>query len=90
MEKPHLLQTDKKGRITLPPELRRQSGVFAYEVGASGTIKLKPVVGFVTSGQAYFWTKRWQKGEESASQDIREGRVTKVPHRKLKAFLAKL
>ena len=29
----------------------------------------------VDKSQAYFWTKRWQKGEKEAAQDIRAGWV---------------
>lgn len=91
MGRQNILQADQKGRITLPPEVRKKSeGLFTYEVDERGVIKLKPIVGLVTPDQAYFWTERWQKGEKAASKDIREGHVTKVSHRKLKKFLAKL
>lgn len=90
MPRPNILQVDQKGRITLPPEVRKKSeGLFTYEVNPSGVIQLKPVVGLVTPDQAYFWTRRWQEGEEKASRDIREGNTTKVPRRKLKKFLSK-
>ena len=29
----------------------------------------------IDKSQAYFWTRRWQKGEREASQDIKAGRV---------------
>jgi hypothetical protein len=29
----------------------------------------------VDKSQAYFWTRRWQKAEKEASQDIKAGRV---------------
>jgi len=29
----------------------------------------------VDKSQAYFWTKRWQKGEREADEDIEAGRV---------------
>jgi bifunctional DNA-binding transcriptional regulator/antitoxin component of YhaV-PrlF toxin-antitoxin module len=29
----------------------------------------------VDKSQAYFWTKRWQKGEREAAEDIEAGRV---------------
>ena len=90
MGRPGILQTDGKGRITLPLDVRKTSEIFTYEVDERGVIKLIPVVGLVTSDQAYFWTRRWQEGEEKASRDIREGRVTKVPHSKLKKFLSKI
>ena len=91
MARKNILQADEKGRITLPPEIRKESGgLFTYEVDPRGVIQLKPVVGLVTSDQAYFWTRQWQEGEKEASEDIKEGRVTKVPHKKLKKILNQL
>jgi len=29
----------------------------------------------IDKSQAYFWTRRWQKGEREASQDIKAGRI---------------
>ena len=29
----------------------------------------------IDKSQAYFWTKRWQKGEREAAEDIKAGRV---------------
>jgi antitoxin PrlF len=29
----------------------------------------------VDKSQAYFWTKRWQKGEKETAEDIKAGRV---------------
>jgi hypothetical protein len=29
----------------------------------------------VGKSQAYFWTRRWQKGEKEAAEDIKAGRV---------------
>jgi hypothetical protein len=29
----------------------------------------------VDKSQAYFWTKRWQKGEREADEDIKAGRA---------------
>ena len=29
----------------------------------------------IDKSQAYFWTKRWQKGEKEAAEDIKAGRV---------------
>jgi hypothetical protein len=29
----------------------------------------------VDKSQAYFWTKRWQKGEREADEDMKAGRV---------------
>ena len=29
----------------------------------------------VNKSQAYFWTRKWQKGEREAGEDIKAGRV---------------
>ena len=29
----------------------------------------------VDKSQAYFWTRKWQKGEKEAAEDIKAGRV---------------
>lgn len=39
-----------------------------------GSVHLIPVVGVITTKQAYFWTKRWQSGEEEGSLDLKKGR----------------
>ena len=31
--------------------------------------------GLIDKDQAYFWTKKWQKGERESERDIREGRT---------------
>jgi hypothetical protein len=45
------------------------------EIGEDGRIILTPVVAGDRS-QAYFWTPRWQKGEQEAEEDLRTGRVS--------------
>jgi len=91
MARQNILQVDSKGRITLPVEVRKRAqGLFTYEVDPQGTIRLKPIIGVVTPEQAYFWTERWQTGEKEASTDIQKGRVTRVPQKQLKKFLADL
>ena len=44
------------------------------EVAGDGSIVLRPAV-VSNVDQAYFWTSRWQAGEEAAEKDIREGRL---------------
>ncbi len=68
------------GRITLPGSIRRKVGLvegdlLRVEVREDGSIVLTPVVA-VDRSQAYFWTSRWQKGEQEAEEDIRAGRVS--------------
>ena len=31
----------------------------------------------IPASQAYFWTERWQEGEQQASADIRAGRLSR-------------
>lgn len=53
MERHNILQLDAKGRITLPPEIRkRSSGLFTYEMDPQGVVQLRPVVKLVTADQA--------------------------------------
>ena len=67
----------RNGRTTLPTAARRAAGIREGDTVAvaveGNTIVLSPGI---LKGQAYFWTKRWQKGEREASQDIAEARVT--------------
>jgi hypothetical protein len=44
---------------------------FAVEEGRAVLVSEKPV----DKSQAYFWTRRWQKGEREADQDIKAGRT---------------
>jgi len=73
------LKIQNNGQITLPDSLRREAqmdvgDLLTAEVAEDGSIVLRPAV--VSNGdQAYFWTSRWQAGEESAEKDIREGRL---------------
>ena len=45
-------------------------------IEVDGSIRLTPQVA-IDRSQAYFWTKRWQDGENQAEEDIRSGRVQK-------------
>lgn len=67
-------------QVTIPAKIRK---LLHIEEGATvdfhiedGMVVLKSKV-MIDSDQTWFWTKEWQKGEREASEDIREGRVTK-------------
>lgn len=65
----------KRNQITLPREFTPKGvSLFHCEKREDGSIVLTPQV-TVPASQAYFWTKRWQEGEASASVDIRAGRL---------------
>ena len=75
-----VVQLASNGRITLPSSIRRRAGLsegdlLRVEIGEDGRIILTPVVA-VDRSQAYFWTSRWQKGEQEAEEDLRAGRVS--------------
>lgn len=80
MSENEFVQLASNGRITLPGSIRRKAGVadgdlLRVEITEDGSIILTPVVA-VDRSQAYFWTSRWQKGEQEAEEDIRAGRVS--------------
>lgn len=64
-----------KNRITLPKDLIPE-GVSRFELHVDGTgrIILTPLIE-VPADQLWFWSKKWQKGEQQASIDITEGRM---------------
>ena len=73
------LKIHSNGQITLPASLRKEAQVdvgdsLTAEVAEDGSIVLRPAVA-VNHDQAYFWTSRWQAGEEAAEKDIQEGRL---------------
>lgn len=79
MSKNEVVQLTSNGRITLPGSIRRKMGLadgdlIRVEV-KEGVIILTPLVA-VDRSQSYFWTSRWQKGEQEAEEDIRAGRVS--------------
>lgn len=49
--------------------MKSRSGISRSYLGVEMPKKL------VDKSQAYFWTKRWQKGENEADEDIEAGRV---------------
>lgn len=68
----------RHGQITLPASVREQLGI---EEGDIVEIKVEEERAVLTpkrlvdKSQAYFWTRRWQKGEREAAEDIEAGRV---------------
>lgn len=75
---PTLLQLRKNGQLTLPASIRSQVNVdegdsFEVRVDEDGVICLIPQV-VIERSQRYFWTERWQKGEQEADEDLRDGR----------------
>lgn len=75
-----VVQLASNGRITLPGSIRRRMGLsdgdlLRIEVAEDGRIILTPVMA-VDRRQAYFWTSRWQRGEQEAEEDLRSGRVS--------------
>ena len=73
------LKIHNNGQITLPASLRREAqmdvgDLLTAEVAEDGSIVLRPAM-VINRDQAYFWTSRWQAGEEAAEKDIREERL---------------
>lgn len=74
-----ILQIRSNGQITLPPALRRQAKLVEGDfleatVDSEGTVCLKPKL-VIDRDQAYFWSKRWQAGEQASEKDLQSGRV---------------
>lgn len=91
MEDQTLLQMDSQGRVVLPRDVRGKGRkYFACHTEKDGTVHLIPVVGVITAKQAYFWSKRWQKGEKQASQAFRKGKFRVVSPAKLNDYLKSL
>lgn len=66
-----------RGQITIPKEFL-PAGVSQFRAvlrEEDGAIILLPRVS-IPAHQHYFWTKRWQKGERAASEDIEAGRLS--------------
>jgi antitoxin MazE len=77
-----LIQLRKKAQLTLPLSVRKELGVeegdYLDVQVRDGEIVLK-LKKLVDKDQAWFWTKRWQQGEEEAEKDIHAGRVHRFP-----------
>ena len=66
-----------RGQITIPKEFLLE-GVSQFRAvlrKEDGAIILLPRVS-IPAHQHYFWTKRWQKGEHAASEDIKADRLS--------------
>jgi antitoxin PrlF len=69
----------KRNQVTLPKEFVAENiAMYECERLEDGTIVLTPQIS-IPARQAYFWTPRWQKGEKAASDDIKQGRLTRFP-----------
>jgi antitoxin PrlF len=79
------IQLRKKAQLTLPQSVREKLGIeegdFLDVQVRNGEIVLK-VKKLVDKEQSWFWSERWQQGENEAEADIRAGRVHKFPHSK--------
>ena len=73
-----VLQIRSNGQITLPVSVRKQvhleeGDLLEVVVEEDGTLRLTPQVA-IDRSQAYFWTERWQQGENEADEDLNVGR----------------
>jgi len=73
-----VLQIRSNGQITLPASIRRQANLaegdlLEIAIEPDGSLRLTPKVA-VDRDQAYFWSERWQQGEQEADDDLRTGR----------------
>jgi AbrB family looped-hinge helix DNA binding protein len=76
-----LLQIRSNGQITLPAAVRRQANLqegdtLELRIDEDGSLHLSPKIA-IDRTQAYFWSSRWQAGEQAAQDDIDNGRVTR-------------
>jgi len=73
-----VLQIRSNGQITLPAAIRRKAklsegDLLDISIEEDGSTRLSPKVA-VDRDQAYFWTQRWQQGEQEAEEDLSAGR----------------
>jgi DNA-binding transcriptional regulator/RsmH inhibitor MraZ len=91
MEEQNLVQMDSQGRIVLPRDVRGKGRrYFACQTEQDGTVHIVPVVGVLTAKQAYFWTKKWQRGEREASEALRKRKYRVISPDKLDHYLRSL
>jgi AbrB family looped-hinge helix DNA binding protein len=74
-----LLQIRSNGQVTLPVSVQRQAHLkegdtLAVIVESDGVLRLIPKI-LVDRTQAYFWTERWQAGEQEAQACLETDRV---------------
>jgi antitoxin MazE len=68
----------RHGQITLPAAVREQLGIEEGDIVEIKVEEERAVLmpkKLVDKSQAYFWTRRWQKAEKEAAEDIKAGRV---------------
>ena len=75
---PTLLQIRSNGQITLPASIRHQANLqegdaLEVSIDEDGALRLIPQI-LVERSQAYFWTERWQAGEQATDEDLGAGR----------------
>jgi AbrB family looped-hinge helix DNA binding protein len=73
-----VLQVRSNGQITLPTSVRRQArlkegDLLEVILEEDGSLRLVPKIA-IDRSQAYFWTQRWQQGEQEAHADLQQGR----------------
>ena len=89
MQVESIIQMDSQGRVVLPKGIRQKNNkYYTCATEKDGSIHLIPVVGVITSKQAYFWTERWQKGEKEANEAIRKGKGKRIKYEDLETYLA--
>lgn len=72
-----VLQIRSNGQITLPTSVRRQArlkegDLLEVILEPDGSVRLVPKVA-IDRAQAYFWSQRWQQGEQEAEADLQHG-----------------
>jgi len=68
----------RHGQITLPASTRKALGIEEGDLVEIEVVDDRAVLvpkKLVDKSQAYFWTARWQEGEQEAEEDIKAGRV---------------
>ena len=68
----------RHGQITLPASVRERLGIEEGDLVEIDVEDEKAVLipkRLVDKSQAYFWARRWQKGEKESDEDIKAGRV---------------
>jgi AbrB family looped-hinge helix DNA binding protein len=75
---PTYSKVTRHGQITLPAPVRKSLGIEEGDIVEIEIIDDKAVLipkRLVDKSQAYFWTKKWQEGEQAADEDIKAGHV---------------
>jgi AbrB family looped-hinge helix DNA binding protein len=68
----------RHGQITIPASVRKRLGIEEGDLVEIEIDDEKAVLvpkKLVDKSQAYFWTRKWQEGEQEADEDIKTGRV---------------